>query len=225
MARWELREPHYLYTEPGAKWEYIETDRMTGRQVRKQYDVPAYFHHESEADWNDYILLPNGQKSSGRIVVSDGHNAQPRDIIFKGDPTPGMQPLDDEARAITAKFKDKWNLPEKMFDPNNAGDYGTNLADHFVQMQDKVNMQMSKIEEQRVQGMDKFLTGMNEMMMQNQQILAMLAGKVTDAAEPLNAKPAVEPQLDSRAQEIRRRRVENMRKAREARAAKKKAAA
>jgi hypothetical protein len=182
MARWELREPHYLFTEPGTKWEYIETDRMTGRQLRKQYDVPQYFHHEYESDWTEFTILANGARHSGRVVVSDGHNPGPRDIIFKGSPTPGMKPLDDEAIAITAKFKDKWNLPDKMFDLNNPGDYATNLADHFVQMQDKVNMQMTKLEESRVQNADKFQESMLAMMQQNQKILEMLA--VKSSGEP-----------------------------------------
>jgi hypothetical protein len=177
MARWELREPHYLFTEPGTKWEYIETDRVSGRQVRKQYDVPQYFHHEAESDWTEFTTLANGARASGIVVVSDGHNPGPRDVIFRGEPTPGMKPLDDEARAITAKFKNKWNLPDKMFDLNNPGDYATNLADHFVQMQDKVNMQMAKLEEGRVQNLDKFQESMIAMMQQNQKILEMLAVK------------------------------------------------
>src|SRR5215472_14258375 len=171
MARWRLLEPHYLFTEPGTKWEYVETDRVTGRQVRKQYDVPTYFHHEAETDWNDYTTLANGAKAAGQVVVSDGHNPGPRDIIFKGQPTPGMDPLDDEARAITAKFrKEKWNIPDNI--KWGAGEYSIALADHFVQQQDKVNMQMAKLEESRVQNTDKFQESMIAMMAQNQKILS-----------------------------------------------------
>ena len=168
MARWRLLEPHYLMTEPGAKWEYTETDRTTGRQVRKQYDVPRYLHHESEADWTD--------RQEQCVVVSDGKNANPRDIIFKGDPTPGMFPLDDEARAITAKFKGKWNLPDRIFDMN-AGSYSTNLTDYFVQQQDKVNMQVAKMEEKRAQGLDKFMETMVAQQAQMVKVLEMLAKK------------------------------------------------
>jgi len=176
MARWRLLEPHYLFTEPGTKWEYVETDRVTGRQVRKQYDVPTYFHHEAETDWNDYTTLANGAKAAGQVVVSDGHNPGPRDIIFKGEPTPGMDPLDDEARAITAKFrKEKWNIPDNI--KWGAGEYSIALADHFVQQQDKVNMQMAKLEESRVQNTDKFQESMIAMMAQNQKILELLAVK------------------------------------------------
>jgi hypothetical protein len=191
MARWRLTEPHYLNVE-GVKWEYMEVDRTTGRQIRKQYDVPSYYHHEAEGDWND--------KVNNWVVVSDGHNAQPRDIIFRGEPTPGMYPLDDEARAITDKHKHKWKFADKMFDLNSPGDYGTRLADHFVQMQDKVNMQMSELESKRAQGFDQFLVSMTSMMQQNQKILEMLAVKqsgaapVVDDLEPL--PPVEEPKPD-----------------------------
>ena len=190
MARWRLTEPHYLYTDPGTKWEYIETDRATGRQVRKQYDVPTYLHHESEADWTD--------KVNGLVVVSDGHNAQPKDIIFKGDPTPGMYPLDDEATALTVKFKAKWGLPDQIFSLNNPGSYSTNLADHFVQQQDKVNMQMADLAQRNAQGFDQFMQSMTAMMQQNQKILEVLAMKasgatpVIDDLEPLEEPDATE---------------------------------
>jgi len=213
MARWELREPHYLYTEPGTKWEYIETDRTTGRQVRKQFDVPQYFHHEAETDWTEFTTLANGQRSTGKVVVCNGHNPGPRDIIFKGDPTPGMQPIDDEAREITAKLKTKWNLPDKMFDMNNVGDYATNLADHFVQMQDKVNMQVQKMAEQRTEGMDKFMQTMAEMMAQNQQILAALVGKATQPAAAKIEKRQSRPIDEGRLEKLRA----NLAKARAAR--------
>jgi hypothetical protein len=142
--------------------------------------VPQYFHPETESDWTDFTMLSNGQRGSGTVVVCDGHNPQPRDIIFKGEPTPGMHPLDDEAREISSRYRDKWSLPDKMFDLNQPGDYATHLADHFIQMQDKVNMQAAKAEEQRIQGFDKFMEGMTEMMKQNQQILTALTAKVTE---------------------------------------------
>jgi hypothetical protein len=190
MARWRLLEPHYLYTDPGVKWEYTETDRGTGRQVRKQYDVPQYFHHESEADWTD--------KVAGAVIVSDGHNADPRDIIFKGDPTPGMHPIDDEARAITLKFKAKWGLPDQIFSLASPGSYSTNLTDYFVQQQDKVNMQMADLAQKNAHGFDQFMHSMTSMMMQNQKILEVLAVKssgatpVVDDLEPLEEPNATE---------------------------------
>jgi hypothetical protein len=175
MARWRLTEPHYLFTDPGTKWEYVETDRTTGRQVRKQYEVPQYFHHEAEADWNEYESGPRGEKLAGSIVVSDGRNAKPRDIVFKGNPTPGMDPIDDEAKAITAQFKDKWNLPDNI--KWGPGEYTTGLTDWLVTQQDKVSSKMAALAEKNTAGFGDFMKSMTEMMQQNQKILEMLTVK------------------------------------------------
>jgi hypothetical protein len=181
MARWQLLEPHYLLLKESAKWEYMETDRTTGKQVRKQYVVPQYFHHEAESDWTEFTLMGNGARASGIVVVSDGHNAKSSDIIFVGSPTPGMRPLDDEAVAITSKFKDKWGLPDKMFDLNEPGEYSVKLADYFVQQQDKVNMKITELAEQNTHGFSDFMKTMTSMMAQNQKILEVLAIKSTGA--------------------------------------------
>ena len=190
MARWRLLEPHYLLTDPPNKWEYIETDRTTGRQIRKQYEVPTYFHHEIEADWTD--------KVAGGVFISNGNGAHPTDIIFKGEPTPGMLALDDEAKAISGKYTKTWSLMDKMYDVNSPGDYGTQLADHFAQQQDKVNMQMSQLAESNARGFNDFMKTMTAMMAQNQKILEMLAMKsagvepVIDNLEPLGEPDAPE---------------------------------
>ena len=49
--RWKLTEPHYLNV-PETTWEQKETDRMTGKQVRKAYPVPLYLNPKEESDWN-----------------------------------------------------------------------------------------------------------------------------------------------------------------------------
>src|SRR5215472_12935255 len=172
MARLRLTEPHYIFTDPDTVWERLETDSVSGRQVRKQYVVPKYFHHEIEADWND--------KEEKAVVVSDGHNAKKTDIIFKGEPTPGMLGLDDEAKEISAKFKDKWNIPDNI--KWGPGEYSGALSDYFVQQQDKVNLQMAKTEEDRARSTDKFQESMLATMAQNQQILALLAGAASGEA-------------------------------------------
>jgi hypothetical protein len=191
MARWQLLEPHYLPLKDSAKWEYMETDRATGKQIRKQYDVPTYFHHEAESDWTEFTLMGNGARAGGIVVVSDGHNAKSSDIIFSGSPTPGMKPLDDEARAITAKYVDKWGLPDKMFDMNEPGEYSVKLADYFVQQQDKVNMKIQQLAEQNTQGFGDFMKMMTAVMSQNQKILETLAIRST-GAEPLGEPDATE---------------------------------
>jgi hypothetical protein len=113
MARWLLTQGHYLNTIPPTEWEYKETSRETGRQVRRVFHVPMYLDPKDMADWNS----PDG------IVVSNGNNAGPRDIVFVGEPTPDMRALDDEAKAITASLEHKWiKRPEDLI-----GDYSQSI--------------------------------------------------------------------------------------------------
>jgi hypothetical protein len=94
-------EPHYLNV-PGIEWEYKETDRNTGRSARKVYPVPLYLNPEE----------PTDQTEQGMVVVSDKYDpAHPRDVIFEGPPTPNMEALDDEAKAISDKERSKWIHP------------------------------------------------------------------------------------------------------------------
>jgi hypothetical protein len=91
MARWYTTEDCYLKTDPVSEWEQKETDALTGRQLRKVFEVPTQIPKDS--------------------TVSNGSGAQRGDIIFVGPPTPAMQPLDDEAEAITNKERHKWVHP------------------------------------------------------------------------------------------------------------------
>ena len=165
MARWRLTEPHYILTDPDTIWERLETDINTGRQVRKQYVVPAYFHHEIESDWTD--------KNERAVIVCDGHNPGKGDIIFKGEPTPGMKALDDEAIAISAKFEKKWNIPDNI--KWGDGQYSSALADHFVQEQERVNMRMSQVTEQNTRNLEEYMKAQGLQQAQVIKILEMLA--------------------------------------------------
>src|SRR5262250_2477567 len=112
MARWYLREKHYLNV-PGTEWEYKETDRETQRQVRKVFEVPLYLNPDEPADWNDRV--------NERIIVSTKFDpASPRDYVFIGSPTPDMIPLDEEAQGITDDFvrRGVWKHPIESLDMN-----------------------------------------------------------------------------------------------------------
>jgi hypothetical protein len=195
MARWRLIEPHYLKVK-GVTWEYQETDRATGRQIRKSFPVPQHYHPDIEVDWTER----EGRGDMGYIVVSDGHNAKPTDIVFEGDPTPGMLALDDEAREISARFDKKWKAPERIYDEA-EGSYAHRIMDQYVESQGKVNMLLAEASSREVPGMSDFMQVMTNMMKQNQQIMQMLAEKamvkelgikqVIDDEEPL--PPIVEP--------------------------------
>jgi hypothetical protein len=40
MARFRLKDKHYLHVLPGTEWEQKELDQVTGKQARKVYLVP-----------------------------------------------------------------------------------------------------------------------------------------------------------------------------------------
>lgn len=110
--RWRLMTSHYLNV-PGTEWEHNESDRTTGKAVRKLYKVPCLLDTNNPMDFNH----------PGEIIVAhavDGARNDRKDIIFIGDPTPDMEPLNDEAEAITDSFKSKWAHPIDTL-PANGG--------------------------------------------------------------------------------------------------------
>lgn len=115
MARWKLTASHYL-TVAGNAWEQTEVDQMTGRQVRKRYEVPMQLDIQDPVMWNGNVIRnPRGEILGGDIIVAYASGAhESKDYLFTGDPTPDMFPLDDEAKEISAGFTQKWNArPEE----------------------------------------------------------------------------------------------------------------
>lgn len=117
MARWRLLNAHYLNV-PDNEWEYKETNRDTGRQVRKVFPVPRLLDTNDQSDYN----------YPGEIIVTDGKShTERKDIIFFGPPTPDMEPLDDEAQAISDAERHKWIHPIESLPGQGYGE--TLLAD------------------------------------------------------------------------------------------------
>lgn len=180
MARWKLTEAHYLKVD-GTKWEYSEVDRKTGRPKRTQFDVPLYINPNYEDDLKAFGQ-GDAEPEFRDIIVSDGHNAQPKDIIFIGDPTPGMLPIDDEAKEISRKLEARWNAP------NIEGlNYSQRLELELVN-------QMAELKEQAKQapkadGIQELMASMTAMMKQQTEILAALA-KPQASADGMKRKVA-----------------------------------
>lgn len=117
MARWRLRNAHYLNiidpdSEDGdsVQWEYKEQDRVTGKMRRKVFDVP-------------HLLDPKDPQVCnypGEIIVCYEGKGEAKDIIFLGEPTPDMEALDEEAEAISAALEYKWTHPMESL-PANGG--------------------------------------------------------------------------------------------------------
>lgn len=162
MARWRLTAPHYLKIE-GVKWEYTEVDRATAKTIRRQFPVPQLLNPDDPTDWN----YRNG-RDDGEIIVSDGNNAQDRDLIFEGPPTPDMVPLDDEAKAISASFKEQWKHPIESL----SGTYSQSLLDDLQRQ--VADLASRPAEPQKVPGMDEFVSTMTQVMKQNQELIAKL---------------------------------------------------
>ena len=159
MARWELLEPHYLNV-PGTEWEQNETNRDTGKQVRKRYVVPRYLNPSDPDDWTD--------KATQKVVVCLEGKGLSRDIIFVGEPGPAMLPLDEEAEALSASLKHKWN-----FTPA-AGDERTftqQLADVLQSKADDVARAGPSIDT----GMKDLTAAIMAMAEQNSKVIEMLA--------------------------------------------------
>lgn len=145
MARWKLTESHYLLV-PEHYWEQMETDRDTGKQKRKKYPVPTHLNPKDPSDWTHRTGLDVSRGGSvhadGDIVVSwakgytferdDGvkftckvESDDKRDHIFVGSPTPGMDPVDDEAKAISAQFAWKDDPTKEVY-------FGMSYAERLV---------------------------------------------------------------------------------------------
>jgi hypothetical protein len=153
MARWKLTQAHYLNVS-GTEWEYKELNRSTGKQQRKVFPVPLFLNPEDPADWN--------YPAEEAIIVSNGMNPGLRDHIFDGPPTPDMEPLDDEARAISEAEKHKWVHPIESL---SGESYSQSLIKEFER-------QMAKLDHTPSQGQfnDEVATLKAQISMQGQQI-------------------------------------------------------
>lgn len=159
MARWKLMVNHYLNVE-GTKWEYQETDRVTGRPKRTQFPVPRYLDILDPADWTNKL------GDTGEIIVSDGKGADPKDIIFTGEPTPDMEPVDDDARRISAGFADQWRRgADEMISGKNYADMIMDKLHDKMDDLTKVSQAPPKVQ---IEGLEEVM----KMMAQTMQALA-----------------------------------------------------
>lgn len=164
MARWKLTEAHYLNV-PGTKWEYTMQNRVTGKPVRKVFDVPLFINPEDEADWN----VREG--FDGYVAVCHEGKGLPTDIIFLGDPTPGMLPLDEEAQALTAKFK--WKPTAGTDEESKMASFSQGILNGLIDQMSDAQTKASA--PQAVAGMEQLIAVMTQMMQQQGELIARLA--------------------------------------------------
>lgn len=166
--RWKLRQAHYL-SVPGQVWEYSELDRVTGRPKRTQFPVPRLIDPMDPADWTEKVISNQGKVVDGFCIVCYEGKGQPTDVVFTGPPTPDMEPMDDEATALSATFASKWKHPIESLP---SGGYAQVLQTQFEGELAKVQANNNK--PAQIEGMTELLTAMTSMMKQNQEMMAAL---------------------------------------------------
>lgn len=178
MARWKLLTPHYLMIE-GVTWQYKEVDRMTGKLKTQTFKVPHLLDPIDPTAWN-YVF----GRDNGEIIVCLPGKGEARDIEFfdsnggPGTPTPDMFPVDDEAKAISAKLEEGWKHPIESL----SGTYSNHLLAGLHEEIAKVQSQSAPATT-TVEGLSELLAAMTTMMKQNQQMLdAMVSAKAPAAA-------------------------------------------
>ncbi|MGH7238461.1 MAG: hypothetical protein ACREHG_00185 [Candidatus Saccharimonadales bacterium] len=168
MSRWKLVTAHYLNC-PGTEFEYRETDTKTGRQIRKTTPVPRYVDPRDPADWTSRW----GQRSNsaivgneeGECIVCYAGAGEPSDIVFEGDPTPDMIPVDEEATIITQSFAERWS-----YKPDMVGiDYSQSLVDRFQIQMAEVSGRSTKVE-----GLEELVSALGVMAKTNADILGRM---------------------------------------------------
>lgn len=126
MARWLLLQKHYLNV-PDTYWEYKEQPQG-GRVRTMRIPVPLFLDPEDilecnyNADGSPRSQADIKAQEPGAIIVCWEGKGLPKDIVFFGDPTPDMRPLDPEAEEISATFAKRWGTPlEDMEDGYGMG--------------------------------------------------------------------------------------------------------
>lgn len=182
MARWKLTEAHYLKV-PGTQWEYNSIDRRTGRPKREIFSVPLQLDPKSIDDLTKHgqpdPSFPSRDVEDYIIVVTDAPGVNQRDVVFEGKPTPGMLPLDDEAKAITAQCS------KGLWDPTPGTDDDSARASLSNKIIDELMGQMNTLKDEvrtapQIEGIGELLQTMSAMMKQNQEILGLLVKQSTE---------------------------------------------
>jgi hypothetical protein len=169
MARWKLIEAHYIFAKrdgQGTEWEYKEINRANGREIRKKFQVPMHLDPKVETDWTH---RPDGPYNDGIVVVATADTTDSHDIVIDAkDVTPGMLPMDDDARKISAKLDER--VTPIPGDENAT--YSERLLDKFIQQ--LADAKSTVTSAPATPGVEKVLESMTAMMEQNQKILQAL---------------------------------------------------
>jgi hypothetical protein len=102
-------------------------------------------------------------------------------IIFEGNPTPGMVPLDDEAKEISGRFS--WTPTQGIDEESQRASFYSKLGDTLVDQMSELRAAQAMAPQNA--GIEKLLEVMTAMMQQNQQIMQAFLDKSIKEANPI----------------------------------------
>lgn len=183
MARWRVTAKHYInarqFGEP-TQWVREETNRDTGRAFRRTFDVPLYI------DPEDPICI---NKNLGICVVASEGSEMPGDIILLGPPTPDMEPMDDDARKVTAAESAKWKDPINALPIHIGEDFGAQLLNMLTAQMNTV----AKVPNTSLAGAGPSdIAELKALLAEQQKQIAALMGAQHPSSDPL---PEIDPEL------------------------------
>lgn len=195
MARWRVTAKHYLLARQFGEdttWVREETNRDTGRAFRRTFAVPLYI------DPEDPICI---NRNTGFCVVATEGSEMPGDITLLSPCTPDMEPLDDDARRITAEESKKWKDPINSLPISIGDDFGNQLlamlTSQFNNVANAPGVSLKGASNSEIEELKAMLVA------QQEQIAKLLAGNVepTSTEEPLSDinpdAPTVAPRVAS----------------------------
>jgi len=161
MARWKLACAHYLNVGSDSEWEYVESSGgKKGKQNRKRFIVPRFVDPRDPSDWTR--SWGRDADADGEVVVCYEGKGDSTDIVFQGDPTPDMIPVDDEARAISTSFEERWR-----YKPEGAElGYSQSLIDEFQK-----EMAESTARPVEIPGLQDLAAAVAQMAQQNAELI------------------------------------------------------
>lgn len=172
MPRWRLTEPHHLNV-PECFWEQTETDRDTGRKKIRKHLVPMYLDPNDPSCWTERtgldIRMGGNQQADGAIFIFQGERTNPRDLEFIGEVTPGMEPLDDEAKKITEATCEKYG----WLKPKDERSFADTMLEKLADRSNYIDPSISAMQEQ-IRDMMQIMVKFTE---QNVSLMQAIAAK------------------------------------------------
>jgi hypothetical protein len=191
MARYRLNSAHYInalqWDGSPTEWEYTEQSLVNNRMVRRRFKVPMLLEPRDNACHN----------YPGEIIVASKPDERfPLDIIFEGDPTPDMIPLDEEARVRVQELSASWIHPIDSL----PGNYSQSLLESLEkQLQAAASrapmptmnpVSMNNIDSDRLAKLEKLVS---DLASANIALQAQLVGERPAAAAPVDDDEPLPP--------------------------------